>query len=147
LQITDDNDLSGPIPTQVGSLNSLHTLDLGTCGLDENQSTAFIVYLTIVLLVVLQITADNNLSEPIPTQVGLLTSLQTLYLRTCGLDENHSTAFIVYLTIVLLVILQKKGRNALSGPIPSHVGSLISLQYIFLGTCGLDENQSPAFIV
>jgi len=71
------NELSGPIPPQLGNLTSLQVLLL----------------------------RDNELSGPIPPQLGNLTSLQVLDLSV----------------------------NVLSGPIPPQLGNLTSLEELGLG--------------
>ena len=72
----ESNQLSGPIPAELGNLTSLESLALG----------------------------NNQLSGPIPAELGNLTSLGSLFLY----------------------------RNQLSGPIPAELGNLTSLESLTL---------------
>ena len=73
----DGNDLSGPIPPEIGNLRALKWLSLDY----------------------------NRLSGPIPPEIGSLAALEWLQLSV----------------------------NELSGPIPPEIGSLAALKYLSLG--------------
>ena len=49
-----------------------------------------------------EITASNDLSGPIPAEIGLLTVLEELNLCTWTLDENRRIELIKFLTIISL---------------------------------------------
>ncbi len=95
------NDLTGPIPAELGSLVSLETLDLG----------------------------GNELTGPIPAELGSLVNLETL-----DLDENELTGPIP-VELGGLVNLQRLDlfSNDLADPIPAELGSLVSLETLALG--------------
>jgi len=79
----DSNNLTGPLPTELGNLTGLQTLDLFDNGLTGpipsslgNLSTLFNLYLN-----------SNTLTGPIPSQLGNLTTLLRLWLddnKLCG---------------------------------------------------------------
>ena len=122
------NQLSGPIPAELGRLANLTTLNL-----DENQLSGPIpaelgrlANLTTLNL------GENQLSGPIPAELGRLANLTTL-----NLDENQLSGPIPaelgrLANLVYLVLWE----NQLSGPIPAELGRLANLT-----TLNLDENQ------
>ena len=94
------NNLTGPIPAELGKLSNLESLDLG----------------------------ENDLSGPIPSELGRLSNLRGLYLHDNALEGP---------------ILEELGRladlrglylhgNALEGPIPSELGNLSNLEWLAL---------------
>jgi hypothetical protein len=73
--------LSGPIPLEIGQLDSRNVLVLCRLrGLDDSFSIEFIGFLTIILFS--QMTDYNTLSGPIPPEIGQMTSLTELALGT-----------------------------------------------------------------
>ena len=95
------NNLSGPIPPEIGDLDLLRNLDLGS----------------------------NLLTGPIPSQLGNLPNLATL-----GLRRNRLTGPIPpELTNLSGLSVLNLRVNALSGPIPSELGSLSNLSELYLG--------------
>ena len=89
------NQLSGPIPTEIGLLTALVNL-----ALDSNQLSGPIPTEIGLLTALVNLALDGNqLSGPIPTEIGLLTSLTDLALFD----------------------------NQLSGPIPSELEDLSQL--------------------
>ena len=92
----DGNQLTGPIPTELGDLSNLRSLDL-----DENQLTG-----------------------PIPTELGDLSNLGSL-----DLGENQLTGAIPSaLGNLSNLELLWLGGNQLTGAIPSTLGNLSNLQ-------------------
>ena len=86
--IIDENELTGSIPTEVGSLTKLTQLELGTqlfsvvlfCfetkQIRSMDLTSFLCFFKSQIVI-----ADNALEGLIPTEIGLLTKLTELWLR------------------------------------------------------------------
>lgn len=118
------NNLSGTIPTSIGNLTNLQTLQLGS-----NQLTGSIPSSVGNLVNVKIMGLDNNhLSGTIPTEIGNMVSLQELGLYTNQLTGNIPTTVgsLTHLTKLYL------SDNQLSGSIPTEIGNLINLQYLQL---------------
>jgi len=92
LYIIDANDLSGTIPTELGLLTNLEVINLCKYGrrvdlcLEEHgwnpSSTSNFAFFP--LLHDALILGNNNLSGSIPSELGLLTNVETIVLRKCG---------------------------------------------------------------
>ena len=95
-----DNQLSGPIPAQLGNLANLLALRLN----------------------------ENQLSGPIPAQLGNLTNLVTLFLYENRLSGPIPAQLGNLANLVSLWL----SRNQLSGPIPAELGNLANLESLFL---------------
>ncbi|MYK00813.1 MAG: hypothetical protein F4037_02485 [Gemmatimonadales bacterium] len=122
------NNLSGPIPAELGNLTRL--LWLGLAGNDlagsvpaELGSLASLGYLVLT---------SNDLSGPIPPELGNLGSLEGL-----RLGNNHLMGPIPpeLGSLVGLTDLFLDGNN-LAGPIPAELGNLTSLRAL-----GLSDNN------
>ena len=120
----NDNQLSGEIPVELGSLTSLQKLNLcnnqlsGTIPAELGSLTS----LTELYL------CNNQLSGEIPVELGNLTSLQRLYLNNNQLSGEIPEE-LGSLTSLLWLFLND---NQLSGEIPVELGSLTSLLWLFL---------------
>jgi LRR receptor-like serine/threonine-protein kinase FLS2 len=103
-----NNDLHGPVPSQLFSLPGLQSLDLSRNSFNGSISTAL-----------------NLSSSP---------QLQNLDLSDNQLSGNISADFLANLTSLISLDLS---RNPLGGVIPATVGQLIHLQSLQLTSCNL----------
>ncbi len=119
------NQLTGPIPPELGSLSELGVLELA-----GNQLTGPIPLElgSLSELGVLEL-AGNQLTGPIPLELGRLTNLWDLLLggnRLTGPIPSWVGDFSNLLALFL-------ADNQLTGPIPPELGSLSALEYMNLG--------------
>jgi len=91
--IIDENDLSGTIPTELGLLPNLERISLSKCGsrvdlcweehgwnlLSSTFNFAFFPLLHDALIL-----GNNSLSGSIPSELGLVTNLERIYLCKYG---------------------------------------------------------------
>ena len=119
------NQLSGPIPLELGDLANLEWLCLG-----YNQLTGQIPP-TLGSIPNLQDLSldDNQLSGSVPTSLGNLSNLRGLYLQGNQLSGSVPIS-LGNLSNLRGLYLQ---GNQLTGPIPSSLGSLTNLYELFLG--------------
>ncbi|CAK9253836.1 unnamed protein product [Sphagnum jensenii] len=111
-----NNDLRGPIPSQLFSLPALQSLDL----------------------------SHNSFNGSIPTALNLSSSsqLQNLDLSDNQLSGNISADFLANLTSLVSLDVS---RNPLGGVIPATVGQLIHLQSLQLTSCNLTGSIPQEF--
>ncbi len=131
----DENDLTGPIPSELGNLTSMERLYL-----DENDLTGPIPSelgnLTSLVRLAL---SSNNLSGPIPPEFGSLTSLESLSLPSNELtgpipSELGNLRHLAWLSL---------DSNDLSGPIPPELGNLTSVEALLLSSNNLSGPIPP----
>ena len=131
--VLDRNKLSGPIPAELGNLSNLEVLYLYGNQLDGTipASLGMLSSLKILWL------NDNELSGPIPPELGNLTKLTRLRLHENQLNgpiptELESLENLQYLHLE---------NNQLEGPIPPELGMLTELWEMHL-----DNNQLSGMI-
>ena len=111
--------LRGVIPTQLGNLTALETLDLGGSELTGAVPTQLGALTKLTRLDL----GDNKLTGVIPTQLGALTALTSL-----DLSDNSLTGAVPAGLGSLTALTQLDlGDNKLTGAIPTQLGSLTAL--------------------
>ncbi len=130
-----NNDLTGVIPPELGTLASLewlwlHTNDLTGVIPPELGNLANLEWLYL---------GDNGLTGEIPPELGNLANLGSLYLSDNGLTgeippELGNLANLEELSL---------GSNGLTGEIPAELGALASLEVLVLGDNGLTGEIPP----
>jgi len=146
--ILDDNQLSGPIPSELGLLTNVEEIYLCKYGrrvdlcLEEHgwnpSSTSNFAFFS--LLHDALILVYNQLSGPIPSELGLLTNVETIVLCKYGrrvdlcleehglnLSSTYNFAFFSLLHDALILV-----ENNLSGAVPSELFALPNVN-IFVG--------------
>ena len=122
------NELTGAVPTGLGSLTNLERLSLS-----ENQLTgpipAELGSLTNLEVLYLY---DNQLTGEIPSELGSLANLRLLSLRDNQLTGEIPPELGSLATLERLRLF----NNQLTGPIPTWLGNLANLEVLSLG-----ENQ------
>ena len=118
------NNLTGPLPPELGALTGLQTL-----ALSHNQLNG-VMPLELSLLTNLQFLAldHNHLSGAIPSSLGALNRLRYLVLNNNQLVGSIPATLGALQSLELLYLYE----NQLSGSIPSSVGTLSRLQYLAL---------------
>ena len=124
------NDLTGPIPPELGDLSNLMTLDLSFNKL-SGQIPSDLGNLS--NLTSLDLGFNRNLSGSIPRELGTLSNLEHLVL----LADNLSGQIPRELSnLSNLETLHLQGNN-LSGQVPPELGNLSNLEFLHLGSNNL----------
>ena len=117
--LLDFNDLSGPIPIEIGNLNKLRDIDLSS----NNLSDIIPIEIgNLTNLVELDL-SRTDLSRSIPKEIGNLTDLEKLDLSSTDLSGSIPTE-IGNLTNLIELDLS---NTDLSGSIPKEIGNLTNL--------------------
>ncbi|GKV36496.1 hypothetical protein SLEP1_g44622 [Rubroshorea leprosula] len=127
--------LEGSIPTSIGNLSQLTSLDLYSNNLSGQipSSLANLTQLTTLGL------SENQFSGPIPASIGNLSQLTSLYVYSNNLSGQipSSLANLTQLTDFDL------SNNQFSGPIPAFLGNLSQLTWLRLSSNNL-SGQIPS---
>jgi len=95
---------------------------------------------------------NNQLSGTIPATIGVLTDLQSLYETSARYTHHHSPVYDMINGIYSLVTLCSMNLlihtinsvlslNQVSGTIPSEIGSLTNLLFLYVTTCWLQSTR------
>ena len=138
LFVKDENRFTGQIPSEIGELEFLHTLLLGMlnyCRLfDHNNNVLAHIFLSIFML---RPKDKNELSGPIPVQIGNNSKLTLLFL-------GRVTIFYFYFMSLFRVFLNYHpsfsdlDENELTGTLPTELGRLSFLE--IMSFCECHEN-------
>lgn len=120
------NNLTGKIPSKIGDLKGLRTLNIGSNQTMQGSIPASIGNLTLLNALTLY---RNNLSGPIPASLNQLTLLKTLSIGT-----NFFTGLIPNLSALTSLTYFDISNNLTltSAPIPSWIGNFTNLQTLYL---------------
>ncbi len=115
----DDNQLTGSIPIELGTLTTLTSLFLGANQLTGSipKELGSLANLQVLNLV------DNQLTGSIPMELGTLTNLEILELTSNQLTGGIPVEFGSLTTLTDLFL----GSNQLTGSIPPELGNLTGL--------------------
>ena len=104
---------------------------------------------------------NNYLSGTIPSSIGSLVNLEYLYVNPMTLiqlSSNHQQpditrySHIRYLLLMMMMMMMMMilnrdiHVNQLNGTIPSSIGSLVNLQYLYVNPMTSTHIHSPIFI-
>jgi len=121
------NQLSGTIPSTLGSLVNLQALYVKHLSEVAVSSIAHSMYL--IRIIMNSELQSNQLSGTIPSTLGSLVNLQYLYVK--HLSEMASSSIAHLLCLIELCNGRNLNSNQLNGTIPSTVGSLTNLVYLY----------------
>ena len=131
-----DNDLTGPIPPEIGSLARLQELDLAA---NELTGPVPAELGALANLEQLDLHNNRNLTGPIPPELGLLANLRVLDLRLNRLTGSIPTELASLANLRELYL----GQNELTGSIPAQLGSLSNLELLVLSYNRLTGSIPP----
>ena len=118
------NDLTGPIPAELGTLVNLGVLDLGDNAL-TGSVPAWLGNLTGLRWLHL---GRNELTGPIPAELGNLANLESLYLHLNALTGPIPSELGRLVNLEGLSLWD----NELTGPVPAWLGNLANLESLVL---------------
>lgn len=130
-----NNQLSGPIPPELGNLSSLEILYLINNQLSGSIPPEVGGLSTLTSLYLY----NNQLSGPIPPQLGSLSSLRNLRLNDNQLSGQIPPELASLSSMQILALYD----NQLSGPIPPELGNLSSLEILYLQGNQLSGSLPP----
>ncbi|KAI8828106.1 hypothetical protein BJ741DRAFT_670513 [Chytriomyces cf. hyalinus JEL632] len=127
----------GPLPSSIGSLKQLISLDLGTASIfgPIPRSLSDLKKLTKLNLM------GNYVTGPLPSELGNLVQLKNLNLSHTILDDTIPDSFV---NLINLEVLDMSSAR-LTGSIPSSFGNLVNLVELSLGSNKLSSKVPDMF--
>jgi hypothetical protein len=122
--VLPENNLSGPLPPEIGALTKCTRFEFSTNAISGNIPVE-VGYLTRLTSLDL---GRNNITGSIPSSIGNLTNLQRLNLNGNELSGSIPSTIGGMDSLRTLVL----SVNQLSGPIPNSLFSLVKLQDLHL---------------
>ena len=119
-----DNQLSGSIPTELGSLTSLTELDLSVNDLSGSIPSQLGSLTSVAVLNL----SYNGLTGAIPGGLGSMAALEELWLNDNSLSGYIPTGLGSLVGVVEVYL----DNNDLTGSIPAEVGDMASLEVLYL---------------
>ena len=132
------NRLTGPIPSELGKLAKLERLYLDNNGLAGPIPSELGNLSNLERLYLY----SNNLTGPIPTELAALAKLQRLYLDNNGFTGAIPSEFGSLANLERLYL----DNNSLKGAVPSELGSLANLERLYLYSNGLTGPIPHSFL-
>jgi hypothetical protein len=142
-RITANMELTGPIPSEIGNLSALDNLFLCEwASINHVEKKCQPVRLSHTFLALLdssRMTDHNALTGPIPSEIGNASAL--IYLYSCEwatmncVKKKFHPVRLSHTILVLLDFSRMTANNDLTGPIPSEIGNLSALEYLYLCEC------------
>jgi len=148
------NQLSGTIPSSIGSLvnlqelyaqsNTIHRYSpIITNNTKQNTTIDTHIRYLLVVMILNRGLNINQLSGTIPSSIGSLVNLQELYAQSNTIHKifsNHhqqhqaeyNDRYSHWYLLVVMILNRDLNTNQLSGTIPSSIGSLVNLQYLYV---------------
>ena len=133
-----NNGLTGTIPSELGSLTNLRSLNLGANGLTGSIPAELG---SLANLETLEL-SNNELTGSIPEELGLLANLESLALSNNGLTGSIPAELGSLANLRTLEL----GTNFLTGSIPGGLGSLANLDRLLISYNDVEGPVPSSFL-
>ena len=136
------NQLSGTIPPSIGNLAKLQDLYVHSC-FQFRQQNHIITHscnpnFSIFVWFFFRWLNDNLLSGAIPSSIGNLVQLTWLYVDSFFQFHQQSPSKLILSTqtsLFIVILFRDLSSNLLTGTIPSSIGNLTQLQWLYVHSC------------
>ena len=134
------NQLTGTIPSSIGYLAQLQYLYVHSC-FQFHPPIQIKTNTNCSIFCMFRDLSANQLSGTIPSSIGNLTKVQSLYVPSC--IQFHQQTHIS-LTLSTICMFRYLSQNQLSGTIPSSIGNLAQLQTLYVHSCFQFHQQTTS---